>query len=185
MINVLFVVVVLALIVAAAFALAYKVRGEEWEEKYWAENRLHLDTQLKLEEANKRASKLCLEKGSLYLELTNNKQDLEAAYKDIEWLTSQNKKSEPQEEHGTYVVHRNLKPATPDLYRVVFELDVNGQRVLEDLTKRFNRHAFVPDSQGGERETCRRLGQSEPVNFILSQINKANDPNYSEVENDA
>lgn len=88
-------------------------------------------------------------------------------------------------EHGTYVVQRNLKPATPDLYRVVFELDVNGQRVLEDLTKRFNRHAFVSDSQGGERETCRRLGQSEPVNFILSQINKANDPNYSEVENDA
>ncbi|MFN1751781.1 hypothetical protein ACK13T_01560 [Acinetobacter baumannii] len=185
MINALFVVAVLAFIVAAAFAFAYKVRGEEWEEKYWAENRLHLDTQLKLEESNKRASKLCLEKGSLYLELTNNKQDLEAAYKDIEWLTSQNKKSEPQEEHGTYVVHRNLKPATPDLYRVVFELDVNGQRVLEDLTKRFNRHAFVSDSQGGERETCRRLGQSEPVNFILSQINKANDPNYSEVENDA
>lgn len=157
MINVLFVVAVLAFIVAAAFAFAYKVSGEEWEEKYWAENRLHLDTQLKLE----------------------------AAYKDIEWLTSQNKKSEPQEEHGTYVVHRNLKPATPDLYRVVFELNVNGQRVLEDLTKRFNRHAFVSDSQGGERETCRRLGQSEPVNFILSQINKANDPNYSEVENDA
>lgn len=185
MINVLFVVVVLALIVAAAFAFAYKVRGEEWEEKYWAENRLHLDTQLKLEEANKRSSGLRADNDRLCLQLTRNKQDLEAAYKDIEWLTSQNKKSEPQEEHGTYVVHRNLKPATPDLYRVVFELDVNGQRVLEDLTKRFNRHAFVSDSQGGERETCRRLGQSEPVNFILSQINKANDPNYSEVENDA
>ncbi|HFE9913048.1 hypothetical protein ACQPVQ_03680 [Acinetobacter baumannii] len=185
MINALFVVAVLAFIVAAAFALAYKVSGEEWQEKYWAENRLHLDTQLKLEEANKRASGLSADNDRLCLQLTRNKQDLEAAYKDIEWLTSQNKKSEPQEEHGTYVVQRNLKPATPDLYRVVFELDVNGQRVLEDLTKRFNRHAFVSDSQGGERETCRRLGQSEPVNFILSQINKANDPNYSEVENDA
>ncbi|QNY13285.1 hypothetical protein IC766_14375 [Acinetobacter seifertii] len=185
MIYGLFIAAVLAFIVATAFAIAYKVRSEEWEEKYWEENRVHLDTQLKVEEANKRESRLIADNDRLCLQLTRNKQDLEAAYKDIEWLTSQNKKSESQEELGTYVVHRNLKPATPDLYRAVFELDINGQRVLEDLTKRFNRHAYVSDSHGGERETCRRLGQSEPVNFILNQINKANDPNYSEVENDA
>lgn len=176
MINALFVVAVLAFIVAAAFALAYKVSGEEWEEKYWAENSLHLDTKTRLERD--------LEAYKLKLKQSND--ELNLAYEDLAELKLQ--KSEPedqQEEHGTYVVQRNLKPATPDLYRVVFELDVNGQRVLEDLTKRFNRHAFVSDSQGGERETCRRLGQSEPVNFILSQINKANDPNYSEVENDA
>lgn len=185
MIYGLFIAAVLAFIVAAAYAFAYKVRSEDWEEKYWEENRVHLDTQLKLEEANKRTSGLSVDNDRLCVQLTRDKQDLEAAYKEIEWLSSQVKKSEPQEEHGTYVVHRNLKAATPDLYRVVFELDINGQRVLEDLTKRFSRHAFVSDSQGGERETCRRLGQSEPVNFILSQINKANDPNYSEVENDA
>lgn len=176
MINALFVVAVLAFIVAAAFALAYKVRGEEWEEKYWAENRLHLDTKTRLER----------DLAAYKLKLKQSNDELNLAYEDLAELKLQ--KSEPedqQEEHGTYVVHRNLKPATPELYRVVFELDVNGQRVLEDLTKRFNRHAFVSDSQGGERETCRRLGQSEPVNFILSQINKANDPNYSEVENDA
>ncbi|MGQ1156301.1 Bbp19 family protein [Acinetobacter baumannii] len=176
MINVLFVVVVLALIVAAAFAISYKVRSEELEEKYWAENRLHIDTKTNLER----------ELNSYKLKLKQSNDELNLAYEDLAELKLQ--KSEPedqQEEHGTYVVHRNLKPATPELYRVVFELDVNGQRVLEDLTKRFNRHAFVSDSQGGERETCRRLGQSEPVNFILSQINKANDPNYSEVENDA
>ncbi|MDH2667314.1 hypothetical protein QDR98_15400 [Acinetobacter baumannii] len=176
MINALFVVAVLAFIVAAAFSLAYKASKEEWQEKYWAENRLHLDTKTRLERD--------LEAYKLKLKQSND--ELNLAYEDLAELKLQ--KSEPedhQEEYGTYVVQRNLKPATPDLYRVVFELDVNGQRVLEDLTKRFNRHAFVSDSQGGERETCRRLGQSEPVNFILSQINKANDPNYSEVENDA
>lgn len=176
MINALFVVAVLAFIVAAAFALDYKVSKEEWQEKYWAENRLHLDTKTRLER----------DLAAYKLKLKQSNDELNLAYEDLAELKLQ--KSEPedqQEEHGTYVVHRNLKPATPELYRVVFELDVNGQRVLEDLTKRFNRHAFVSDSQGGERETCRRLGQSEPVNFILSQINKANDPNYSEVENDA
>ncbi|MEW7159834.1 hypothetical protein [Acinetobacter baumannii] len=176
MINALFVVAVLAFIVAAAFALDYKASKEEWQEKYWAENRLHLDTKTRLER----------DLAAYKLKLKQSNDELNLAYEDLAELKLQ--KSEPedqQEEHGTYVVHRNLKPATPELYRVVFELDVNGQRVLEDLTKRFNRHAFVSDSQGGERETCRRLGQSEPVNFILSQINKANDPNYSEVENDA
>lgn len=196
MIYGLFIAAVLAFIVAAAFALAYKVRSEEWEEKYWEENRLHLDTKTNLErEFNSYKLKLKQSNDELNLYMRSCEErayerdaarvDLEKAQKIIFELSNPAPPNEPQEEHGTYVVHRNVKPATPDLYRVVFELDVNGQRVLEDLTKRFNRHAFVPDSQGGERETCRRLGQSEPVNFILSQINKANDPNYSEVENDA
>lgn len=186
MIYGLFIAAVLALIVATAFALAYKVRSEEWEEKYWEENRLHLDTKTSLERELKQSNdelKQCMASFREVSEL------YEVAQKIIlERFTPNQSANDPEgnaNEHGTYVVHRNLKPATPDLYRVVFELDVNGQRVLEDLTKRFNRHAFVSDSQGGERETCRRLGQSEPVNFILSQINKANDPNYSEVENDA
>lgn len=189
MINVLFVVVVLALIVAAAFAFAYKVRGEEWEEKYWAENRLHLDTKVNLENkwhnALDEISKLEAQRFEQWERAESLEQKIISLKHELSERPLPNPIQEQQEEHGTYVVQRNLKPATPDLYRVVFELDVNGQRVLEDLTKRFNRHAFVSDSQGGERETCRRLGQSEPVNFILSQINKANDPNYSEVENDA
>ncbi|MCW1497048.1 Bbp19 family protein [Acinetobacter baumannii] len=200
MIYGLFIAAVLAFIVAAAFALAYKVRGEEWEEKYWEENRLHLDTKTNLErELNSYKLKLKQSNDELNLYMRSCKErayerdaartELEKTQKLISDLSNPAPSNESQvedsKEHGTYVVHRNLKAATPDLYRVVFELDVNGQRVLEDLTKRFNRHAFVPDSQGGERETCRRLGQSEPVNFILSQINKANDPNYSEVENDA
>ncbi|MDC5016198.1 hypothetical protein NRA03_00075 [Acinetobacter baumannii] len=200
MIYGLFIAAVLAFIVAAALALAYKVRSEEWEEKYWEENRLHLDAttslerelnsyKLKLKQSNDELNRHISLYDQITLERDYVTNQLDQAREKILELSNpappNNTQVEESKEHGTYVVHRNLKPATPDLYRSVFELDINGQRVLEDLTKRFNRHAYVSDSHGGERETCRRLGQSEPVNFILNQINKANDPNYSEVENDA
>jgi phage-related protein len=161
MINVLFVVAVLAFIVAAAFAFAYKVRGEEWEEKYWAENRLHLDTTIQLsksqEELNKANSRI---------------QQLEESLR--------NKEQKP-EEVGTFVQHRALRPATPETYRVVFDLDLNGQRILEHLTQKYCRNAF----SNTDRETNYKLGQQSVVAGIINEINKANDPNYSEVENDA
>lgn len=161
MINVLFVVAVLAFIVAAAFALAYKVSGEEWQEKYWAENRLHLDTTIQLsksqEELNKANSRI---------------QQLEESLR--------NKEQKP-EEVGTFVQHRALRPATPETYRVVFDLDLNGQRILEHLTQKYCRNAF----SNTDRETNYKLGQQSVVAGIINEINKANDPNYSEVENDA
>lgn len=161
MINALFVVAVLAFIVAAAFALAYKVRSEEWEEKYWAENRLHLDTTIQLsksqEELNKANSRI---------------QQLEESLR--------NKEQKP-EEVGTFVQHRALRPATPETYRVVFDLDLNGQRILEHLTQKYCRNAF----SNTDRETNYKLGQQSVVAGIINEINKANDPNYSEVENDA
>jgi len=161
MINALFVVAVLAFIVAAAFALAYKVSGEEWQEKYWAENRLHLDTTIQLsksqEELNKANSRI---------------QQLEESLR--------NKEQKP-EEVGTFVQHRALHPATPETYRVVFDLDLNGQRILEHLTQKYCRNAF----SNTDRETNYKLGQQSVVAGIINEINKANDPNYSEVENDA
>ncbi|HIE1683928.1 TPA: hypothetical protein ACXJFM_000819 [Acinetobacter nosocomialis] len=161
MINVLFVVVVLALIVAAAFAFAYKVRGEEWEEKYWAENRLHLDTTI---------------------QLTKSQDELVKANSRIQQLEEslRNKEQKP-EEVGTFVQHRALRPATPETYRVVFDLDLNGQRILEHLTQKYCRNAF----SNTDRETNYKLGQQSVVAGIINEINKANDPNYSEVENDA
>ncbi|MFX5636421.1 hypothetical protein ABTD81_09425 [Acinetobacter baumannii] len=159
MINALFVVAVLAFIVAAAFSLAYKASKEEWEEKYWAENRLHLDTTIQLsksqEELNKANSRI---------------QQLEESLR--------NKEQKP-EEVGTFVQHRALRPATPETYRVVFDLDLNGQRVLEHLTQRYCRNAF----SNTDRETNYKLGQQSVVAGIINEINKANDPNYSEVEN--
>ncbi|HEO1775948.1 hypothetical protein KTJ25_16180 [Acinetobacter nosocomialis] len=161
MINALFVVAVLAFIVAAAFALAYKVSGEEWQEKYWAENRLHLDTTIQLsksqEELNKANSRI---------------QQLEESLR--------NKEQKP-EEVGTFVQHRALRPATPETYRVVFDLDLNGQRILEHLTQKYCRNAF----SNTDRETNYKLGQQSVVAGIINEINKANDPNYSEVENNA
>lgn len=161
MINVLFGVVVLALIVAAAFAFAYKVRGEEWEEKYWAENRLHLDTTI---------------------QLAKSQEELDKANSRIQQLEEslRNKEQKP-EEVGTFVQHRALRPATPETYRVVFDLDLNGQRILEHLTQKYCRNAF----SNTDRETNYKLGQQSVVAGIINEINKANDPNYSEVENDA
>ncbi|EME5682554.1 hypothetical protein [Acinetobacter baumannii] len=161
MINALFVVAVLAFIVAAAFAFAYKVSGKEWKEKYLAENRLHLDTTIQLsksqEELNKANSRI---------------QQLEESLR--------NKEQKP-EEVGTFVQHRALRPATPETYRVVFDLDLNGQRILEHLTQKYCRNAF----SNTDRETNYKLGQQSVVAGIINEINKANDPNYSEVENDA
>lgn len=161
MINALFVVAVLAFIVAAAFAIAYKVRGEEWEEKYWAENCLHLDTTI---------------------QLAKSQEELDKANSRIQQLEeSLRNKAQKPEEVGTFVQHRALRPATPETYRVVFDLDLNGQRILEHLTQKYCRNAF----SNTDRETNYKLGQQSVVAGIINEINKANDPNYSEVENDA
>ncbi|MDC4143929.1 hypothetical protein K3F58_19055 [Acinetobacter nosocomialis] len=161
MINALFVVAVLAFIVAAAFAIAYKVRGEEWEEKYWAENRLHLDTTI---------------------QLAKSQEELDKANSRIQQLEeSLRNKAQKPEEVGTFVQHRALRPATPETYRVVFDLDLNGQRILEHLTQKYCRNAF----SNTDRETNYKLGQQSVVAGIINEINKANDPNYSEVENNA
>lgn len=161
MINAFFVVAVLAFIVAAAFALAYKASKEEWQEKYWAENRLHLDTTI---------------------QLAKSQEELEKANSRIQQLEEslRNKEQKP-EEVGTFVQHRALRPATPETYRVVFDLDLNGQRILEHLTQKYCRNAF----SNTDRETNYKLGQQSVVAGIINEINKANDPNYSEVENDA
>ncbi|MGI3277763.1 hypothetical protein ACRVCV_10810 [Acinetobacter baumannii] len=161
MINVLFVVAVLAFIVAAAFALAYKASKEEWQEKYWAENSLHLDTTI---------------------QLAKSQEELDKANSRIQQLEEslRNKEQKP-EEVGTFVQHRALRPATPETYRVVFDLDRNGQRILEHLTQKYCRNAF----SNTDRETNYKLGQQSVVAGIINEINKANDPNYSEVENDA
>jgi hypothetical protein len=130
------------------------------EEKYWDENRLHLDTQMKLEEAN-----------SLILELSNPPPQNEEA-------------KEESEEIGNFVRTKRMKRATPETYRNVFDLDINGQRVLEHLTMVFCKDAFAPNDKGGERETCYRLGAQSVINHIVNSINQANQPNYKEQDND-
>ncbi|MGK0735951.1 hypothetical protein ACSFCT_04040 [Yokenella regensburgei] len=65
------------------------------------------------------------------------------------------------------------KLATPADYRRIFEEMPGGQPVLEELTRRFGRAAYVPGGTEGDRETCYRAGQRSVLDFILAQINKA------------
>ncbi|MFW1826427.1 hypothetical protein [Acinetobacter sp. ULE_I092] len=87
-----------------------------------------------------------------------------------------------EDETGNLVRHRALRKPQAETYRNVFDLDINGQRILEDLTARFCKSSYVRGGQDAERESCYRAGQSQVVSFIVSQINQANDPNYKESE---
>lgn len=87
---------------------------------------------------------------------------------------------EQPEEQGRFVRTRRVKRATPETYRIVFDVDVNGQRVLEHLTMVFCKDAFVPDDKGGERQTSYNLGAQGVINFIVNNINQANNPDYKE-----
>ena len=92
--------------------------------------------------------------------------------------------AEEEPETGNFVKRRAMRRATPETYRNIFDLDINGQRVLENLTIAFCKDAYASQDQGGERETCYRLGQQSVINFIVRNINTANSPNYKEQSND-
>ena len=92
--------------------------------------------------------------------------------------------SEEESETGNFVKRRAMRRATPETYRNIFDLDINGQRVLENLTIAFCKDAYASQDQGGERETCYRLGQQSVINFIVRNINTANSLNYKEQSND-
>ena len=77
---------------------------------------------------------------------------------------------------GHHVKWRSHRKPTAQIYQIHFDIEPNGQRILEELTARFKRNPFTDD----ERETCRRLGRAEVVDFILNRINTANDPRYDE-----
>lgn len=96
------------------------------------------------------------------------------------------KASEPEtEDKQPFVRRTELSKATAETYRNVFDLDINGQRILEDLTAKFCRSSYVRGGQDAERESCFRAGQNSIPQFIINQITRANDPNYTEeLDND-
>lgn len=69
------------------------------------------------------------------------------------------------------------KGVTPEDYRRIFEEMPGGQQVMEELTRRFGREAYVKGGTEGDRETCYRAGQRSVLDFILMQINKADGVN--------
>ncbi len=89
-------------------------------------------------------------------------------------------------ETGGFVRTRTLRPASPETYRNVFDLDINGKRVIDHLELMFAKKSnYVRGGQDAERESCFRAGQAHVVGFIFNQINKANNPEmYKEKVND-
>ncbi|AOA57566.1 Bbp19 family protein [Acinetobacter larvae] len=85
-------------------------------------------------------------------------------------------------ETGNFVKRKQFSQATPEHYRLAFDFDANGQKVLEDLVARFCKSTYVRGGQDAERESCYRAGQASVVNLILTKINQANDPNYKTEE---
>lgn len=104
------------------------------------------------------------------------RQALETELKTLKKQLQESTEDEAKQVHGKVFQARIYEKATPDVYQAVFELTVNGQRVMQDLVNRFCGSAYTSDQNGGERETCRKLGQSEVVSHINRQIYIANNP---------
>ena len=99
-------------------------------------------------------------------------------------LLPKDESKDPEVETGIQVKRRYYRPVTAETYRNLFDLDVNGVRVLEHLTSIFCKSTYVRGGQEAERESCFRAGERSVVEFIIKQINRANDPNYKEEVND-
>ena len=99
-------------------------------------------------------------------------------------LLPKDESKEPEVETGIQVKRRYYRPVTAATYRNLFDIDVNGVRVLEHLTSLFCKSTYVRGGQDAERESCFRAGERNVVEFIIKQINRANDPNYKEEVND-
>lgn len=90
-----------------------------------------------------------------------------------------------EDKQATFVQRTELTRATAETYKNVFDLDISGQRVLEDLTRRFCKTTYVRGGHDAERESCFRSGQNSIPQFIINQITRANEPNYTEeLDND-
>ena len=99
-------------------------------------------------------------------------------------LLPKDESKDPEIETGIQVKRRYYRPVTAETYRNLFDIDVNGVRVLEHLTSIFCKSTYVRGGQEAERESCFRAGERSVVEFIIKQINRANDPNYKEEVND-
>lgn len=69
------------------------------------------------------------------------------------------------------------KKVSPADYKRIFEEMPGGAEVLDEITSRFGREAYVKGGTEGDRETCYRAGQRSVLDFILMQINRADGVN--------
>lgn len=71
----------------------------------------------------------------------------------------------------------STKKVSPVDYKRIFEEMPGGAEVLDEITRRFGREAYVKGGTEGDRETCYRAGQRSVLDFILMQINRADGVN--------
>lgn len=76
----------------------------------------------------------------------------------------------------------SYEPVDPRAYSRIFEGNADGRAIMDELTAIFAGALYVPDDKGGERETCRRLGRFEVVNFINAKIAAAEQASLDEQE---
>lgn len=71
--------------------------------------------------------------------------------------------------------------ATPEDYALIFETNKIGQRILDDLIKRFA-YESSNHTDGLSRilNTFEEKGSRRPIDFIVLQINRANGVNDNE-----
>lgn len=65
----------------------------------------------------------------------------------------------------------------PAMYARVFEGHHEGALILEDLTRRFGGGLWVKGGLEAQRETDRNLGKRAVLDFIIGQVNQANNVN--------
>ena len=63
---------------------------------------------------------------------------------------------------------------TPELYRQIFEIDVRGAAILEDLVRRFSKPAVTTGGIDAVLKTYLHQGENNVVQHIVRQLNKAN-----------
>lgn len=72
------------------------------------------------------------------------------------------------------------RKASPQMYARVFEGHHEAIQVLEDLTARFGGALFVKGGEEGRRQTDYNLGRRSVLDFILGQINQAQEDHNHE-----
>jgi hypothetical protein len=70
------------------------------------------------------------------------------------------------------------------LYKELFEDDRRGAAILEDLTRRFARPAVTTGGIDAVLQTYHRDGMRRVVEFIVTQINRANGVETPEQESE-
>jgi hypothetical protein len=76
---------------------------------------------------------------------------------------------------------KNIK-VTPELYRQVFEVNKNGEAILDALERKFNQGAVTSGGIDAVLQTYERLGCVKVLKYITAMINQANNLEPTDLE---